>query len=112
MREVADFDFAYTEGPRMLASIGDWRPRFNGFSGGLPPEYLKDISMLSQFPADAAVQRASDLGVRYVVLHGAENESRDSFSHAQVDTILRSLPATAKASQSGSDWLVDLTPRG
>lgn len=110
MREVVDVEFAYTEAPRMLASIGDWRPRFNGYAGGFPPGYFEDISVLSRFPAEEALQRISELDLRYVVLHGAENESRDSYSFDQVDEILRSLPATARASQVGFDWLVDLRP--
>jgi hypothetical protein len=112
MREVADTAFAYTEGPRLLASIGDWRPRFNGYSGGSPPGYFADISVISQFPEPEALRLLTNLDLRYVVLHGAENQAHGSYSFAQVDEILDSLPVTARATRFGSDWLVDLRPDG
>jgi hypothetical protein len=108
MREIPDSDFSYTEGPRLLASIGDWRPRFNGLSGGFPPGYLENISVISQFPAPEALERIADLGIRYVVLHGAEKETRGSYPIAQIEQIVTSLPADASVQRIGSDWLIDL----
>ena len=110
MREVLDPEFAYAEGPRLLASIGDWRPRFNGYSGGFPPGYFEDISVISEFPDEQALQRISDLGLRYVVLHGAAVESTASYSFDQVDRILDGLPTTTRVRRVGADWIVDLQP--
>jgi hypothetical protein len=110
IREVLDPEFAYAEGPRLLASIGDWRPRFNGYSGGFPPGYFDDISVISGFPDEQALQRISDLGLRYVVLHGAAVESPASYSFDQVDLILDGLPTATRVRRVGSDWIVDLQP--
>jgi hypothetical protein len=102
--------FGFVEGPRLLASIGDWRPRFNGYSGGVPPGFPADIGTLSRFPEPQALDRIEELGIRFVVLHGAEAPSNDHYSFAQIDHILGSLPDGASVSRVEDDWLIDLDP--
>jgi len=102
--------FGFVEGPRLLASIGDWRPRFNGYSGGVPPEFPADIQALSLFPESRAMSRIDELGIRFVVLHGAEAPSDSTYSFAQIDEILVSLPNISSSIRAGDDWLIDLFP--
>jgi hypothetical protein len=105
-----DPQFGFVEGPRLLASIGDWRPRFNGYSGGVPPDVPGDIETLSRFPESPALDRIDELGIRYVVLHGAEAPSTDTYSFAQIDEILASLPEGSAIIRAGDAWLIDLSP--
>jgi hypothetical protein len=105
-----DPQFGFVEGPRLMASIGDWRPRFNGYSGGIPPEFPADIETLSRFPASRALARIGELGIRYVLLHGAEAPSNDNYSFAQIDDILGSLQNGSSIIRAGDDWLIDLNP--
>ncbi|MBI3455349.1 MAG: hypothetical protein HY002_06135 [Candidatus Rokubacteria bacterium] len=60
---------AYGETPRLLGSTAHWRPLMNGYSGFFPPGYWETAELLNTFPADAAVMRLRELGVRYVVLY-------------------------------------------
>jgi 4-amino-4-deoxy-L-arabinose transferase-like glycosyltransferase len=108
MRQTIDPRFPFVEGPRLLASIGDWRPRFNGYSGGLPPEYPADVQTLSQFASAPALERVDELGIRYVILHGAETPTEAAYSFAQVDDILGSFPDGSSIIRAGDDWLIDL----
>jgi hypothetical protein len=110
MRLTADPEFAFVEGPRLLASIGDWRSRFNGYSGGFPPGYFDDVRVLMEFPARSAVGRLQDLGLRYVVLHGGQQPGEGVYSSDQLDMILSALPDGAEATPAGSDWLIDMGP--
>jgi len=110
MRGVADHEFAFTEGPRLLASIGDWRPRFNGFSGGFPPGYLEALAVMLSFPEPDSLERMTELDIRYVLLHGAERASPDTYTFSQIGDILEDLPASSSVIGVGDAWLVDLTP--
>lgn len=110
MRQASDATFAFIEGPRLLASIGDWRPRFNGYSGGFPSGYFEDISTLMLFPNLEAIDRMDDLGIRFVVLHGGSTEDESSYSTRDLRRILDSLPSGVVATEFGDDWLVDLDP--
>jgi hypothetical protein len=105
-----DSAFVFVEGPRMLASIGDWRPRFNGFSGGFPPGYLDDIAILSEFPNRAAMRRIDELGLRYVILHGFPEEHEGAYGLEEIDEMLNDVPASASVTRSGDAWLIDLRP--
>jgi hypothetical protein len=110
MRPVADSEYAFIEGSRMLDSIGDWRPRFNGYSGGLPPGYMEEIGAMLQFPGSTALDRLAELGIRYVLLHGSDETSDSGFSLQRIDEIVNGLPSTSSFIQTGDAWLVDLTP--
>lgn len=107
MREVADAGFAFVEGPRMLASVGDWRYRFNGSSSALPPGYLEDILVLNTFPSLEARERIVERGLRYVVLHGAEVGSDHAYTFDHVAEVLQLLPAETSWERHGDSWLVD-----
>lgn len=102
--------FVFAEGPRLLQSIGDWRPRFNGFSGGFPPGYPEDVAILASFPDQTALRRMADLDLRYVILHGSREQGEHSFSFDELEVILGALPASASAVRYGDSWLVDLGP--
>lgn len=68
---ASDLDGApgvYTEAPRMLYSIGDWRGRFNGTSGGNPPGFGEQAALINTFPAADALAFLADHDLRYVVL--------------------------------------------
>jgi Dolichyl-phosphate-mannose-protein mannosyltransferase len=112
MRQVFDAKYALIEGSRMLSSLGDWRRRFNGYSGAAPPGYLDVIEEVSRFPQPSAIRVLKDLHIRYVVLHG-EGDSKESdaaYSPEEIMGIVSSLPASTSATQAGDSWLVDLTP--
>jgi len=102
--------FVFVEGPRLLESIGDWRPRFNGFSGGFPPGYLADITVLSEFPNESAMDRIQELGLRYVVLHGSRNGGAETYSFEEIVMSLMAVPNSASVTRSGNSWLIDLRP--
>ncbi len=108
MRETSDARFSFLEGPRMMASLEDWRPRFNGFSGGYPVGYLQYIRIMNQFPSPEALDAMKTLAIRYVVLHGAETRTDGTFSFAEIDDVLDRIPPSASIEQSGDSWLVDL----
>jgi hypothetical protein len=102
------YQWAVVEAPRMLYSSLDWHPRVNGYSGFVPPGYDEDAAILDTFPAPAAVQRAREHGVRYVVLHLGASQGYPMYSDATVATKLRALPRGASAERHGRAWLVDL----
>jgi hypothetical protein len=108
MREVFDAEFALDEGPRLLASLGDWRPRFNGFSGSVPDGYMDFVTVLNRFPDDNAIRAIGELGFRYVVLHGGLSRTDITYSFDELETRLGSLPDNARVDRYGDSWLVDL----
>ena len=86
----------------MLYASIDWDPRFNGYSGFIPPGYAEDAAVLNTFPEPCAVSRARGLGLRWVLVHPEAT--------AAVGTV-PSLPDGA-ASRHGRSWLVDLDRLG
>jgi hypothetical protein len=102
----------YTEAPRMLLGIADRNPRVNGYSGFFPTTYLGDVVVLNRFPADEAIDRLDELGVRYVLLHLVGDHGYPALSDADVDAIRRGLPAGATSERHGDAWLVDLGDPG
>ena len=102
--------YVFVEGPRLLQSLGDWRPRFNGFSGGFPPGYGEDVAALMEFPSQVALNRIEQLDLRYVILHGASEKRGDRYSYEQIRFILNDLPPTTSVERSGDSWLIDLRP--
>jgi hypothetical protein len=100
----------FVEGERLLASIGDWRPRVNGFSGAWPRGFVEQMPTLNQFPADDSVGLLHRLGVRYVVLHVGDGASSSTLTEEQAAAVLQHLPPGATAHRYGTDYLVDLGP--
>ena len=112
MREVFDAEFALGEGPRLLASLGDWRPRFNGFSGSVPDGYMDYVEVLNRFPDDGSIRAVDELGLRYVVLHGGASRTDLTYSFEEIETALGSLPDDATFDRYGDSWLVDMRAEG
>jgi hypothetical protein len=100
----------FVESPRMIYATIDWKPRVNGYSGFLPPDYLVDINDFNQFPAAAAVARAKTLGVRYLILHVGDEHGFPAYSDAEARSMVSHLPVGAVAFHRGNGWLVDLGP--
>ena len=112
MREVFDPEFALDEGPRLLASLGDWRPRFNGFSGSHPDGYMDYVSVLNGFPDAGSIDAIDDLGIRFVVLHGGAERTDITYSFNEIESALSSLPDDAMFERYGDSWLVELRAEG
>jgi hypothetical protein len=98
----------FVEGPRLLASIGDWRPRFNGFAGALPSGYLDLAQVFNRFPAPDAVAALRRARVRYVVLHTSSTPDEWTYSDAGAARVVANLPPGAHAERVGAAWLVTL----
>ncbi|MEO6468903.1 MAG: hypothetical protein ABIP21_07365, partial [Acidimicrobiia bacterium] len=103
-------DYAYVEAPRMLYSSIDWHPRFNGYSGGLPDDYVTETQTLNTFPSASASRLMNRLRIRYAVLHVGKYQGVRQYTKAQVAGILGTLPPGARATRHGNAWLVDLAP--
>jgi hypothetical protein len=108
MRETFDAAFALMEGPRLLSSFGDWRPRFNGFSGSHPTGYMDYVPALNRFPDGDALEALAELDLRYVVLHGAESRSDETYAFDEIAMMVQGLPESVVVERSGDSWLIDL----
>ena len=95
------------EGPRMLASIGDWRPRVNGYSGAYPDGYADLASVLNDFPDQRALEQLRADGVRHVVIHIGDRPDR-SYPPEIAQAMVDDLPPGATVEMAGSTWLVTL----
>ena len=73
------------------SEIGDLVSR--GSLGAFPPGYVFYIQIMSAFPEEDAIRHKADLGLRYVVLHGASEPSDAAHSFVQIDTIIGSFSA-------------------
>ena len=110
MRQTFDAEFAIIEGPRLLASIGDWRPRFNGYSGDVPPGYMEFVERLNRFPSAASLETLEDLNIRYVILHGNEVGLESAYSFTDIQEMLGRLSTSIEYRRYGDSWLVDFDP--
>jgi hypothetical protein len=66
-------DWAYVEAPRLALTPIDWKPRVNGYSGYIAPDYERTIDLFNSLdeggPASPEALALMDrLGVRYVVI--------------------------------------------
>ncbi len=102
--------WAYVEAPRMVYSTIDWKPRFNGYSGGWPDGYLRDLDRLDAFPSPESLAIARRLRIRYVVLHLGSVVGVPQFTDSRAAAIVAALPPGARAERHGNAWLVDLRP--
>jgi hypothetical protein len=50
-------------------STSHWRPLVNGYSGYHPPEYLRTVARMENFPDDWSIAQLRSLDVRYIVVH-------------------------------------------
>jgi len=108
----------FVESPRMVYSTIDWHPRFNGYSGAVPPDSLAIAPILNSFPSQSALQAAQRLKLRYVILHIGPlryttpfHLTFQQYTDAQAKTIVGTLPPGTTAGQYGNSWLIDLHPR-
>ena len=53
----------------MLSSTTHWRPLVNGYSGYRPEGFDRLAEVVGAFPAERAIRRLREIGVRYVVVH-------------------------------------------
>ena len=98
----------YVEAPRLVYSTIDFKPRLNGYSGGLPVTYFDDLDALQGFPRPASLDRLRVRRVRFVVVHvGTENGFPD-FTEAEAAQVVAGLPLTARAERYGDAYLIDL----
>ncbi len=107
---VSASEWAFVEAPRMLYATLDFHPRVNGYSGYMPPDYFASIDTFNAFPSPAALGRASQMGVRYVVLHVGRRTGWATLGPTRAAEILAALPAPSTARRYGDSWLVDLAP--
>ncbi len=98
----------FLEGERMLRSIGHWRPRINGTSGGDPPGFAREVEVYNTFPAAAAVDALRAHGVRYAVLHLGDGQA----FHLPESTVaaVEADPTMRPIGRFGEILLVDLQP--
>ncbi|HKA92738.1 MAG TPA: hypothetical protein VKE97_02975 [Acidimicrobiia bacterium] len=102
--------WAFVEAPRMVYSTDDWKPRFNGYSGDFPDEYVNDLRQLNAFPAPDALAAARRLRIRYVILHLGSTGGFPQLGDDAAAAMIRDLPPGARAERRGRAWLVDLGP--
>jgi hypothetical protein len=99
---------AAIEGPRLIYASRDWNPRFNGYSGYWPPDYVEKARVLSSFPSPESLQLAEELDIRYVIVHVGPSHGVAQLSEEQAQAIVDALPDGATAERHGRAWLVDL----
>jgi hypothetical protein len=102
-------DGVLAESARLLFTIGDWRPRFNGTSGGVPPDYFDQADVLNTFPAPEALSLAADLGLDLVVLHVGQGDDPFAFGADEAAHRLASLPGGFAVIEVPGGYVVDLT---
>ena len=98
----------FAESKRLLFSVGDWRQRFNGTSGGVPSGYFAVADVLNTFPSAASTQKLHDLKIRFVVLHTAEFKDDYSYTVAQAQEIVAKSPQGSKAIWLEAGAIVEL----
>jgi hypothetical protein len=102
-------EWPFVEAPRMVYASRDWKPRFNGYSGGLPAvTYLPELGTLNSFPSPASLDTMQRLHIRYAVLHLGPFAGVPQYTEAQADEVIRALPPGARVERHGKAWLVDL----
>lgn len=108
---TAGVDGVYAEAQRMLFALGDWRPRFNGTSGGSPPGHLEQADVLNRFPDPDSLALATALDLRYVVLRVAEGGVPPySLTPEDARARLAALPPDVAVAEIPGGYVVDLAP--
>ncbi len=77
---------------RMLHSIGDWRQRVNGVSGGNPIDYNAKADIFGSFPDAKSVDQLRAWGVKFVMLHTSSDGETLTYSVTQAQKIVAALP--------------------
>lgn len=108
--ELGSVNWPFVEAPRMSLAADDGLPRINGYSGSWPNGYLEDTVLLGTFPEPAALERARELGVRYVVVHTSSPWPPVVITREWVTDVISGLPEGASVERFGAAYLVDLGP--
>jgi hypothetical protein len=99
--------WAFVEAPRMVAARVDDHPRVNGYSGSFPTDYVTTAQMMAAPTSTEARRRLAEIGVRYVIVHGAAQATSGNYSASQAAEFAQALGV---ATAHGDDWLVELSP--
>jgi hypothetical protein len=100
----------FVDAPRMIYSSLDWNPRLSGYSAYTPPTLPVDNQVFNTFPSPAAIDRAHQLRIRYVILHVGTENGVPMLTPAQAEASVSALPAGAHATKTANSWLIDLGP--
>jgi len=102
------FGLGLVECPRVYFSTVHWHNLVNGYSGFFPPVYDELLRRWRELPVAQNVRDASDLGVRYLIIH------KDEFvpeSRAVLASEFAGLaPAVREAARLGDDVVYELPP--
>lgn len=50
-------------------STTHWKPLVNGYSGYIPPAYVRTLARMKAFPDDSSIETLREAGARYIVVH-------------------------------------------
>lgn len=95
------------ESMRTYYSAFHWKKILNGYSGFMPESFFKASELYRDFPSREAVDYFRELGIRYMVLHGAEIEE------AHLEVILGWLDEQRdieRVARFGDDLVFELKP--
>lgn len=108
IRSPADgVEWPFVEALRMYHATVDFNPRVNGYSGGAPAGFDSLAIELDDWPSPAAEQRADELDVRYVILHGGVEQGYPALGAEEISRrVARALALGHEAEPLGEDWLV------
>jgi hypothetical protein len=94
-------------GDYLYYSTAHWRPIANGFGRSEPPDHPHVMSYVNAFPGPNNARKMRELGVEYIVLHGAAYPGG-------VDDVLRAVTEGNDYElvlQSGTDYLIGVRTR-
>lgn len=109
IRSAADgLAWPYTEAIRMYHSTIDFNPRINGYSGGAPAGFDALADRLDTWPSADAETVATELGIRYVVIHGGPGVDRPA--EVAPEIVAEMIEAAQQLGyvtiEAGDDWVV------
>jgi hypothetical protein len=73
--DYANTPLWFDEADYQYFSTAHWQPAVNGDSREWPPHFLELTAKLKTFPDPAAASTMRDIGLKYVVVHGARREA-------------------------------------
>src|SRR5438094_610114 len=73
--DYANTPLWFDEADYQYFSTAHWQPTVNGDSREWPPHFLELTARLKTFPEPAAATTMRDIGLKYVVVHGARREA-------------------------------------
>ncbi|MFN8178966.1 MAG: hypothetical protein U0167_13635 [bacterium] len=94
------------ESTRALYATIDGHPRWNGYSGYLPPDYVGRAVVFNEWPTEEATALARSLGVRYFVLHTGMPAGFPGLTEGDAAARAHRAPAGAEVGRYGEAWLI------